>query len=222
GARQVSARSVQRQVALAGIALLAAVAALVLTAHDKSQAVTGIPQPVPAAGGSGYSALAGAERQRYGKRTRCGYVLAPGTVGVTDSVLPCGILVYVSYKDSPHILTRVIDRRPVLPGRKFDLTPKLAEELGVDGVQRIRWVFARCPPATMWSLEPVRARGPSVEPTPSERELSFDRRLAPKEDAAPTWLVQVHHGPRRIGRLETRRGDFGPPVSPFRGKLTGC
>jgi hypothetical protein len=41
------------------------------------------------------------------------------------------------------IFTQVIDRRPVLPGRKFDLTPKLAEELGVDGVQRIRWVFAR-------------------------------------------------------------------------------
>ena len=68
---------------------------------------------------------------------------SPGSVGVTDSVLPCGILVYVAYKDSPRILTRVIDRRPVLPGRKFDLTPKLAEELGVDGVQRIRWVFAR-------------------------------------------------------------------------------
>ena len=87
--------------------------------------------------------LAGAERPRYGRRTRCGYVLQPGTVGLTDSVLPCGILVYVAYKDSPHILTRVIDRRPVLPGRKFDLTPKLAEELGIDGVQRIRWVFAR-------------------------------------------------------------------------------
>jgi hypothetical protein len=37
----------------------------------------------------------------------------------------------------------VVDRRPVVPGRKFDLTPKLAEELGVDGVQQIRWVFAR-------------------------------------------------------------------------------
>jgi hypothetical protein len=139
----VSAASLQRQVALAGIALLAAVVALVLTAHGKSQSVTGIPQPVPVAGGSWYSALAGAERPRYGRRTRCGYVLQPGTVGVTDSVLPCGILVYVAYKDSPHILTRVIDRRPVLPGRKFDLTPKLAEELGIDGVQRVRWVFAR-------------------------------------------------------------------------------
>ena len=139
----MSAASVQRQVALAGIALLAAVAALVLTAHDKSQAVTGIPQPVPVAGGSWYSALAGTERPRYGKRTRCGYVLKPGTVGLTDSVLPCWIMVYLSSKHSPRSLARLIDRRPVLPGRKFDLTPKLAEELGVDGVQRIRWVFAR-------------------------------------------------------------------------------
>ena len=139
----MSAASVQRQVALAGIALLAAIVALVLTAHGKGQAITGIPQPVPVAGGGWYSALAVAELPRYGRRTRCGYVLQPGTEGVIDSVLPCGILVYVAYKDSPHILTRVIDRRPVLPGRKFDLTPKLAEELGIDGVQRIRWVFAR-------------------------------------------------------------------------------
>lgn len=138
----MNAASVQRQVALAGVALLAAVVALALTAHDKSSAVTGLPQPVPVSGGW-YTALAGAEQPRYGRRTRCGYVLRPGTVGIADSVLPCGILVYVAYKNGPSILTRVIDRRPVLPGRKFDLTPKLAEDLGVDGTQRIRWVFAR-------------------------------------------------------------------------------
>ena len=210
----MSAASVQRQVALAGIALLAAIVALVLTAHDKGQAITGIPQPVPVAGGDWYSALAGAELPRYGRRTRCGYVLKPSTVGVTDSVLPCGILVYVAYKDSPQILTRVIDRRPVLPGRKFDLTPKLAEELGIDGVQRIRWVFAQVTRRYNATTRACACPGHPVEPTPSERELSFDQRLTPTEDAAPTWLVQVHHGPRRIGRLETRRGDFGPPVSP--------
>ena len=138
----MSAASVQRQAALAGVALLAAIVALVLTAHDKSSAVTGLPKPVPVAGGW-YTALAGAEQPRYGKRTRCGVLLKPSTEGITDSVLPCGILVYVAYKNSDRILTRVVDRRPVLPGRKFDLTPRLAEELGVDGVQRIRWVFAR-------------------------------------------------------------------------------
>lgn len=137
------AASVQRQVALASIALLAAVVALALTSHGNSQSVTSLPQPVPVAGGGWYTALAGADLTRYGRRTRCGYLLKPGTVGVSNSVLPCGILVYVAYKSSPEVLTRVIDRRPVLPGRKFGLTPKLAEELGVDGVQRIRWVFAR-------------------------------------------------------------------------------
>ncbi len=139
----MNAASVQRQVALAGIALLAAIVSLALTSHSATTAIRGLPQPVPVAGGGWYSALAGAGQARYGRRTRCGVLLKPGTVGVTDSVLPCGILLYVSYKNSPHILTHVIDRRPVVPGRKFDLTPKLAEELGVDGVQRIRWVFAR-------------------------------------------------------------------------------
>ena len=133
----------QRQVALACVALLAAIVALALTSHGNSQSDKSLPQPVAAAGGAWYTALAGAGEPRYGKRTSCGYVLQPGTVGITDSVLPCGVLVYVAYKDSPQILTRVIDRRPVTAGRKFDLTPRLAEELGVDGVQRIRWVFAR-------------------------------------------------------------------------------
>ena len=139
----MSAASAQRQVALAGVALLGAIVALALSSHGKSQPVAGLPQPVPVAGGGWYTALAGTDRPRFGTRTRCGYLLTAGTVGITDSVLPCGVLVYVAYKDSPSILTRVIDRRPVRPGRKFDLTPKLAEELGVDGVQRIRWVYAR-------------------------------------------------------------------------------
>lgn len=138
----MTAAAVQRQVALAGIALLAGIGALALSSRGNGQPTVRIPQPVLASG-SWYSALAGPEQPRYGSRTRCGYVLQPGTVGVRDSVLPCGILVYIAYKDSPEILTRVIDRRPVRPGRRFDLTPKLAEELGVDGVQRVRWVFAR-------------------------------------------------------------------------------
>lgn len=139
----MSAASLQRQVALAAIALLAAIVSLALTSQNTGPRIRGLPQPVPVAGGGWYSALAGAGEARYGHRTRCNVLLKPSTVGITDSVLPCGILVYVSYKDSPRILTHVIDRRPVVPGRKFDLTPKLAEQLGVDGVQRIRWVFAR-------------------------------------------------------------------------------
>ena len=162
-----------------------------------------------------YSALAGAGEPRYGHRTRCNVILEPGTIGVTDSVLPCGILVYVSYKDSPHILTRVIDRRPVVPGRKFDLTPKLAEELGVDGVQRFAGSSRADSSATVRRLEPVRAPGFSVEPTPIQREPSFHpRRFRAGGDVAPTWLVQVHIGLGDIGRLERNRGNRKvPPLS---------
>ena len=139
----MTAALLQRQAALGAVALLAAILALALASHTEGKTTNALPQPVPVAGGVWYSALAGAERPRYGRRTRCGYVVQPNTRGVTDSVLPCGVLLYVAYKDSPRILTRVIDRRPVAAGRKFDLTPKLAEELGLDGVQRIRWVYAR-------------------------------------------------------------------------------
>jgi hypothetical protein len=139
----VTAALAQREVVLAGVALAGAIAALALSSHGGHADTRGLPQPVPIPGGAWYTALAGAHPGRYGRRTRCNVVLEPGTIGVTDSVLPCGIKVYVVYKDSPRILTQVIDRRPVVPGRKFDLTPKLAEELGVDGVQQIRWVFAR-------------------------------------------------------------------------------
>jgi len=139
----VSPALAQREIALAGIALLAAIAALALTSSGSSGSVRHLPQPVLSPGGGWYAALAGASSPRYGRRTQCGVVLKPGTIGVVDSVLPCGIRVYVAYKDSPHVLTQVIDRRPVAAGRKFELTPRLAEDLGLDGVQRIRWVFAR-------------------------------------------------------------------------------
>ena len=133
----------QREIALAGVALLAAIVALAVTSHGNGAKTKALLQPVTLDGGRWRTNLAGATPGRYGRRTDCGVLLRPNTIGITDSVLPCGIKVYVAYKNSPHILTRVIDRRAVLPGRKFDLTPKLAEDLGVDGVQRIRWVFAR-------------------------------------------------------------------------------
>lgn len=133
----------ERELALAGIALLAAMIALGLTSHGDTGKAGKLPQPVLAPGGGWYSALAGGTSPRVGVRTDCGVVLHPGTIGLADSVLPCGIRVYVAYKDSPQVLTQVIARRPVAPDRTFELTPRLAETLGVDGVQKIRWVFAR-------------------------------------------------------------------------------
>jgi hypothetical protein len=138
----VSPALAQREVALAGIALLAAIVSLALTSHGDRSKIKGLPPPVLVPGRGWYTDLAGARPGRVGRRTNCGIVVRPATIGVTSSVLPCGIKFYVAYRNSPEVLTQVIERRPVVPGRKFDLTPKLAEELGVDGVQRIRWVFA--------------------------------------------------------------------------------
>jgi len=143
----VSAAVAQREVALAAIALLAAIVALAVTSHGGSARPQSLLQPVTLDGGHWRTSLAGATATRYGRRTDCGILLRPGTIGITDSVLPCGIKLYVAYKSSPQVLTQVIEHRPVPPGRRFELTPKLAEKLGVDGVQQIHWVFAGATPS---------------------------------------------------------------------------
>jgi hypothetical protein len=132
----------QREVALGGVALLATVVALAFTSSRASDA-GGQLRPVLVPGGGWYTALAGAQAGHYGTRTNCGVLLRSSTKGVTDSVLPCNIRLFVSYGHSARILTQVIARRPVVPGRRFDVTPALAEQLGIEGVQRIRWVYAR-------------------------------------------------------------------------------
>ena len=136
----------QREIALAGVALLAAVVSLALTSHGGKQGTRSLLQPVTLQGGKWRSSLAGGTLQNTGRVTNCGVVIQPGTLGVTDSVLPCGIKLYVAYGNSPHFLVQVIERGPVPPGRKFELTPALAQKLGLDGVQRIQWVFAGTSP----------------------------------------------------------------------------
>ena len=132
----------QREVALAGLALLAALIAVAYTSPRASDN-GGHLNPVYVPGGGWYTALAGARAVRYGTRTNCGVMLRPTTRGVVDSVLPCNIKLFVSFGGSARILTQVIRRRPVVPGRRFDVTPALAEDLGIEGVERIKWVYAR-------------------------------------------------------------------------------
>jgi hypothetical protein len=132
----------QREVALAGVALLAAVVALAVTSPRGSNA-GGHLNPVSVPGGGWYTALAGARPVHYGTRTDCGVMLRPSTRGVVDSVLPCNVKLFVSFGGSDRILTQVVARRPVVPGRRFDVTPSLAEDLGIEGIQRIKWVYAR-------------------------------------------------------------------------------
>ena len=133
-------RLAQREIALAGVALLAAVVALAFalgrTSHDET-----LPQPV----GAWETVLAGVRtREDYGKTTACGTVLRPGTNGVSHAVLPCGAKIFVAY-DGKTVLTQVIDRGPYVPGRALDLTAPLAARLGLRGVQPVRWAYAGQP-----------------------------------------------------------------------------
>src|SRR5438105_3742121 len=132
-----------RQLSLGGVAVLAVVIALAI-AHQRSEsgsAANGLPQPVAAAPADWSRALAGVGP--IPKRvSACGGLLKRGTLGVTHPVLPCGAKIFVAYRGR-EALTQVIDRGPSKPGREFELTPTLAAKLHLQGVQTIRWTFAR-------------------------------------------------------------------------------
>jgi rare lipoprotein A len=126
-----------REIALAGLALLAAVVALAVTGHTRS-GNSSAPQPE-----GSYTALAGSSGPAaFGRRTACGGVLHADTEGVSHPTLPCGARIFLTYKGI-RVLTQVVDRGPYTPGRQFDLTDALARRVGLRGVQPIRWSYAR-------------------------------------------------------------------------------
>ncbi|MDX6475580.1 MAG: rare lipoprotein [Gaiellaceae bacterium] len=127
----------QREVALAGLALLAAAVSLAVTAQTRDSS-SKVPQPE-----GSYTVLAGSSGPAaFGRRTACGGVIHPDTVGVSHPTLPCGARVFITYRGAT-VLTQVVDRGPFVPGRQFDLTDALARRLGLRGVQKIHWAFAR-------------------------------------------------------------------------------
>ena len=126
----------QRQAALAGIALLAAVVSLAVTSPGRRHSPS-LPPPI-----GSYTALAGTSGVvAYGKRTSCGQIIGPKTEGVAHPVLPCGVRIFISF-GGRHVLTQVIDTGPYVPGREFDLTEALAQRIGLTGVQKIHWSYA--------------------------------------------------------------------------------
>jgi rare lipoprotein A len=130
-------RLAQREVALAGLALLAVAVSLAVTAQTRTSS-SNLPQPE-----GSYLALAGSSGPAaFGRRTACGGVIHPETIGVSHPTLPCGARVFITYKGQT-VLTQVVDRGPYVPGRQFDLTDALARRLGLRGVQEIHWAYAR-------------------------------------------------------------------------------
>ena len=126
-----------REIALAGLALLAAVASLAITEQTREGTGTS-PQPE-----GSYLALAGSSGPAaFGRRTACGGVIHPDTEGVSHPTLPCGARIFLSF-DGTRVLTQVVDRGPYVPGRQFDLTDALARRVGLRGVKLIHWSYAR-------------------------------------------------------------------------------
>lgn len=128
----------QRQAALAGGALLATLGVLAL--GDRSQAVAPLKPGGPAVRWE--SAIVGVlPPEAYAQGTTCGTTLDSETLGVAHPVLPCGVDIVLSL-GSMEVRTEVVDHTPVGGGREFDLTQALADELGVQGRETIRWRFA--------------------------------------------------------------------------------
>jgi rare lipoprotein A (peptidoglycan hydrolase) len=140
----VSGAQLQRAAWLAGIALVAALAALALTRRESGHSQS-LPGAVAVPGTeNGYYVTRAAP---YGptashRRTACGQPFTTSTEGVAHPVLPCGVRLYIRFHGR-EVLTQVVDRGPNVPGREFDITKALANRLDLHGTQTIQWRFAR-------------------------------------------------------------------------------
>ena len=131
----MSLAALQRQAALAGAALLAALLVVVL---DRS----GGEKSSPVSQAEWESATVGIfGRSRLGETTACGTPLTQETLGIAHPVLPCGVDLVVSYRGR-EVRTEVIEQGNVGPESQFDFSIALANELGIEKSTTIRWRFA--------------------------------------------------------------------------------
>jgi rare lipoprotein A len=128
----------QRQAALAGVALLGAALA-VGGSGDGGEAAVETPIARRVTWEAAQVSTFGAER--FGRQTVCGITLTPETVGVAHPVLPCGVELVLAH-EGREVRAEIVERGSVGQGNAFELTPALAEELEVSGTQTIRWRFA--------------------------------------------------------------------------------
>jgi hypothetical protein len=133
----------QRTIVLAAVALVAALGAVVLAGRDAEEDDAAAARMVTVPETGWYTALAGSRgAPRDAERTTCRRVLTARSLGVSHPVLPCGAKVFISFQGTD-VLTEVIDQRMKRPGRQFELTEPLAQRLGIEGTQQIRWRFAQ-------------------------------------------------------------------------------
>jgi hypothetical protein len=133
----MNARLARRQAALAAVALLGALGAIALSRlGDDSDAAA--PPPTAAVGWD--TARVGVFEPS-AEPTDCGITVTTETVGIAHPVLPCGANVVVE-NQGRQARAAVVERGPVEAGAAFELSPALAEDLGVAGETTVRWRFA--------------------------------------------------------------------------------
>jgi hypothetical protein len=136
----VRGKFLERQLALAAVALLATLASLALS-RDEGPGPGGAA-PAPTVSETWSDAPAGpVAEDRYGSRTTCGEELTREVRGIVHPVLPCGARIVISF-GGREAETEVVDQGPVGAGEEFSLTAPLAAELGVEGLQTVRWRFS--------------------------------------------------------------------------------
>jgi len=137
----MSSAALQRQAALAGAALLAVLLVVVLDRSSGEETSAAAPPP-PVSQAEWENATVGVfGRSRLRETTACGTLLTQGVPGIAHPVLPCGVDLVVFYRGR-EVRTEVIEQGMVGPESQFDLSPALADELGIEKPTTIRWRFA--------------------------------------------------------------------------------
>jgi hypothetical protein len=141
----VNAALAQRQIALAGLALLAGIVALGISSQKHSSAPK-LPDSIPAPGGGWFQATATSNGPTFRQSHldgACGNVVGPTSdIGVASATLPCATKIYIQFGDK-QALTDVVARGPSSSEADFEIAPVLARELGLKGNQLIDWRYAR-------------------------------------------------------------------------------
>jgi rare lipoprotein A (peptidoglycan hydrolase) len=132
----MNAALARRQAALAGVALVGALGAIALTHVGDGSSEPPARQAVVE-----WEEAQVATFAVTAESTACGATLAPNAFGVAHPVLPCGAKLLLDYQGR-RAQAEVVDRGPVDAGRSFDLTPALAQQLGIAGEATVRWRFA--------------------------------------------------------------------------------
>ena len=126
----------RRWAALAAVALVGALGAIVLSRLDDDPDTVSPPTAV-----AEWETATVAIFQPSPEPTACGITVTGQTRGIAHPVLPCGAKVLLEHQGR-QAQADVLEHGPVAAGRTFELSPALAQELGVAGETTVRWRFA--------------------------------------------------------------------------------